>query len=230
MPESSSEFTPKNEVNNKPNTLWRGFTVDPDKLNIEMFNQPLIPGSVSKNDPTKISDGNELGVYMSTNRNMVESSNYTHHRLALFVEAPKYNNKGSITNQISLPQCGILVKINTENLNIRQSQITPQLGIGYNNGHPGEEYITDQIPSKNYQVVRLFLSLSANDSNKLAIDIPENDPESLKTAIEKIKKEYSFRKQEAEKFANFLETIDPKSRLDNFYVQKKWKNYQESNN
>ena len=230
MSESSSEFTPKNEVNNKPDVLWRGFTIDPDKLNIEMFNQPLIPGTVSKDDPTKISDGNELGVYMSTNRNMVESSNYAHRSLGLFIEAPKYNDKGSVTDRICLPQCGVVVKVNTEDLNIRQSQITSQLRIGYNNGHLGDEYIADQIPSKNYQVVKLFLSLSANDSTKLAIDIPNNDPESLKTAIKEIKKEFNSRRQDAEKFAIFLETMDPRNRLDNFYVQKKWKNYQESNN
>jgi len=227
MSESSSEFIPKNEVNNKPNVLWRGFSVDPDKLNIEMFNQPLTYGSVSKDDPAKIGDGNELGVYMSTNRRMVESSNYTHHSLSLSIEAPKYNDKGSITNKIYLPQCGVVVKVDTIGLEVHQPQITSYLKRVYNNGFQGDEYISDQISPKNYKVVKLFLSLSANDPNKLAIDILDNDPESLKKGIEKIKNEFELRKQKATKFANFLETIDPTSRLDDFLVQKKWKNYQE---
>jgi hypothetical protein len=70
MPEPTSQESAINLEISKPEVLWRSFTIDPRELSVDMFRQPLVPGKPSGDDPTKLSDGNELGVYMSTNRDM----------------------------------------------------------------------------------------------------------------------------------------------------------------
>jgi len=72
MPEQES-FTAR-EIKEQPEKLYRSFTVNPENLTVEMLQEILVPGTENEDDPTKIGDGNELGVYMSTNPRMVETS------------------------------------------------------------------------------------------------------------------------------------------------------------
>ena len=74
---AANEVSAMSEIEQKPQTLYRAFTVDPKDLSVESLRQPLIPGASAQDDPTRIGDGNERGVYMSTNRTMVEAA-YAH--------------------------------------------------------------------------------------------------------------------------------------------------------
>jgi len=224
MSESKTESIPNQETKNKPPVLWRGFTVNPNELSIEMFNKPLIPVNFSKEDPTKMLDGNENGVYMSTNKVMSERA-YTNHSLGLFIETPKHYDRGSFVDRIKLPQCGVILEINTKGLNIRTPQITSYLEK--NNGYEGDEYIADEIPPENYRVAKLVLKISANDPEQYNIDVSDN--ENLGEAIIKIKAEFELRKQEAINFKEFLESIGEKAKiLSDHELQKKFDVYKSS--
>lgn len=216
------------EAEQKPETLWRAFTVDPRNLSTENLHQPLIPGTSAEDDPSRIGDGNERGVYMSTNRTMIEAA-YAHTSKGLSVPAPRFSDHGSITDKVTLPQCGVIVEVDTKNLPIRKPNIIPVLRGHYNNGFQGNEYIADVVPPENYKVVCLVLSRYPNDSERFVVDVPDTKPENLKGALEKIQAEFEVRKQEATKFANFLESMNPRQRLDDFRVRTKWQQYQEAN-
>ena len=165
------------EEEKKPELLYRAFTVNPEQLTVEMLSGVLIPGRASEEDPTKIHDGNELGVYMSTNRHMTEQA-YASPSGGLSVKTPEHKDgRGVVTNFIPLPQCGIVVEVRTENLLIRRPEITAALKGVDNNGYEGDEWIADQIPGTEYKIVRLILSRYANDSEKIVVDVGENTKE-----------------------------------------------------
>jgi hypothetical protein len=216
------------ETEQKPKTLWRAFTVDPRNLSTESLHQPLVPGSSAEDDPKRIGDGNERGVYMSTNRTMVEAA-YAHTSKGLSVTAPRFSDHGLITDKVTLPQCGVIVEIDTKNLPIRKPNIIPALQGHYNNGFQGDEYITETVPPENYRVVCLVLSRFANDSERFIVDVPDSKPETVKNALEKIQTEFEVRKQAANKFVSFLESMDSRQRLNDFDVRRKWQQYQEEN-
>ena len=98
-----------------------------------MFEKTLVPNplTISKEDPTKILDGNELGIYMSTNRSMSEWA-YTspEEYTQSFLQTPTYEERMSLHNRIRLPGCGVVLEINTTNLDIRKPQIVSHLRGG----------------------------------------------------------------------------------------------------
>ncbi len=164
---------------------------------------------------------------MSTNRTMVEAA-YAHTSCGLFIPSSRFNDNGSIDSRIILPQCGVIVEIDTKGLVIRKPIIIPVLQGHYNNGYAGDEYIADSVPPEKYRVVRLVLSRWANDSERLVVDIENNSPDSLRGGIEKIQKEFGLREQAAIEFAAFIETLDPSQRLNDFIVRRKWNQYLET--
>ena len=216
----------KIESGNKPEKLYRGFTVNPEALSLQMLKQELVPGTVNEDDPTKIGDGNEIGVYMSTNSTMVESA-YTHSRVSITV--PRYNDRGGITNFITLPACGIVVEVDTSNLAVRPPKITKTLQGVYNNGFQGDEWIADTVPKEAYRVTKLMLSAHANDVNKVVLDINGFNDEQMLEAINTIKNEFSNRKQEALKFKTFLESLPERERLNEFFLKRKYEKYKQNN-
>lgn len=107
------------EIKERPEKLYRSFTVNPEELTMETLRGTLVPGTVSKDDPTKIGDGNELGVYMSTNPHMVEAAYAKGGGGSIHIEVPKYHDGYTIVNHIKLPSCGIMVEVDTAGLEIR---------------------------------------------------------------------------------------------------------------
>jgi len=222
---SGSETVIAGEIEKKPAILWRAFTVDPRNLTPESLRLPLVPGTSKQDDPTRVADGNELGVYMSTNRTMVEAA-YAHTSLGLRVEVPKSNYGVFVNDIITLPQCGIIVQVDTENLNIRKPKITPALRGHYNNGFEGDEYIADEVPPQNYVVTRLVLSRWANDNDREVVDIENpNDPEQVQLAIVKVQQEFQKREQTAQEFARFLNGLEPSQRYNEFNLKRKWQEH-----
>ncbi len=220
-----SEVPVKVESDNRPDVLWRAFTMDPRSLTLFSFRQPLVPGTSAEDDPNRIADGNERGVYMSTNRKMVETA-YAHTSLGLGIQVPHFKDHGSLTNKIALPQCGVVVKIDTKHLAIRKPVIIPSLLAHYNNGFEGDEYIADTVPEGNYQVVRLVLSRWAHDAECLVVDVENpNDPIIMQKTIETIQNAFQQREEEAQRFAAFLKTQEPNLRMNEHLLMKKWLQY-----
>ena len=199
----------------KPEKLFRAFTVHPEELSLEKLREGLVPGNVNKDDPTKIGDGNELGVYMSTNPAMVESAyaagGYSIEGSA--IEVPRHNSANGSTNIIRLPMCGVVYEIDTADLAIRKPEITPALQGVHNNGFEGDEWIADKVPADNCTVKKLILSEYANDRNRMEVDVSGLDDEKFQTAIELVKEKFAKKKAEALKFKEFLESLPEKERF-----------------
>ncbi len=226
----SSIISSSQEKEKKPEKLFRALTVNPEDLSIKKLKDKLVPGNVNESDPTKIGDGNELGVYMSTNQKMVEYS-YARGRGGrdLVIKVPKYNSGYGIINMVRLPSCGLVLEINTDGLDIRKPEITEVLKGVYNNGFEGDEWIADTVPASNYQVKKMILSNGANDRNSIIVDINGTDDLNIQKAIDFVKKEFSKKKKETENFRNFLDGLTDKERMNEYLVKKGWKKYKESN-
>lgn len=145
--------------NNKiPPFLYRGVVIDCDNLpNFKIHNADLLPYGnpiIDKNGRKLIGDGNEFGIYMTDNQNMVYSA-YGNPRNTGTIITPNI----TISRQlIKVPNVGISYKINTLGLDIRKPWITSALRDVYNNGFAGSEYVTDMIPARNYQVTRIRIA------------------------------------------------------------------------
>lgn len=215
------------EKNEKPKLLYRAFTIDPEDLTLDAMTKPLVPGRKNKNDPTKIHDGNELGVYMSTNRLMVETA-YAGTPKGLSIKSPKYHDGYNVRENIPLPQCGVVVEVDTENLSIRKPQIAEVFKSHYNNGWQGDEWIVDEVPGNQYKVVRLIIS-QANESKKFIVDINGPKKEDMEQAIEQIRVELERRKRVANEYRDFLEDTDEKVRMSSLALKNRWEKLKAKN-
>ncbi len=222
-PEAGKQIS---ETETRPKVLYRAFSVDPRKLSPDFFNKPLMPGRVNKDDPTKIGDGNELGVYMSTNRIMSETAYASTNIPGLSIKTEKFNDRGVITDLVEVPVCGVILEIDTKGLDIRKPKIRPELQGVYNNGFDGDEWIADRIPPENYKVIRLKLSTHPNDARKFLVDIDNTNSESLPNGIVQIQKEFNSRYEKAQSFSNFIESLTPQDRRNQFIVSRKWQELQ----
>ncbi len=191
-----------------------------------MFKNPLVMGLSNEEDPTKTLDGNEAGVYMSTNLSMVESTNYGNKSHG-FLETPRYASKYGIESNIPIPGCGVVVEVITKGLDVRKPKISPVLEGHYNNGFEGDEWIADEVPSDHYLPTKFILSLGANDQNKIVVEVSGDDQEDLDRAITEIKIQAAKQRKQADRFKVFLEGLTEQERLNRFVVERKW---QESQN
>lgn len=214
------------EQEKKPEKLFRAVSINPEELSVERLRQQLMPGTVNESDPTKVHDGNELGVYMSTNRIMVESAYAKGGRGVSYLETPTYESSRGMKKNIELPGCGVVYEISTNGLKIRKPEITAVLKGVYNNGFQGDEWIADTVDSQHYRVSKLILSRWANDSDTFTVTVEDTSDESLQKAIETIKQEFSQRRRAAEEFREFLKNMDERSRMNEFKVRREWDKYQ----
>lgn len=204
----------------RPEKLYRGITINPEELTVEKLRQTLVPGTVNSDDPTKINDGNELGVYMSTNVTMVARA-YARGGMGMRrIETPKYMDRGAVANKIDLPSCGVVFEIDTHNLDIREPEITQVLQGVYNNGFIGEEWIADTVPPESVRVCKLILAEHANDANAVVVEVADNSDEALQAAIDSIKEEYGRRKIAAERFREQIEQLTERERLNQFKIDR----------
>lgn len=215
------------ESEKRPEKLYRGFTMHPDELTVEKLKEVLVPGVPNEEDPTKIHDGNELGVYMSTNPRMVETVYARGNGYGTsYVEAPRYNDNGSLSNRIKLPNVALMVEIDTVGLDIRKPEITEYLKGVYNNGFEGDEWIADKVPPEFYNVQKLILSRDVYDKEKLVVTLDDNSDEAIQKAIDEIQEEYDKRREEAEEFSKALEKLTENRRISSAFMQKfkrEWK-------
>lgn len=221
------KFPNSPESESRPEKLFRAITIKPENLTVERLRQPLVPGTVSKDDPSKIGDGNELGVYMSTNPDMVETA-YAKGGLGVdSVPVPPFAGPDGYSQRIPLPSCGVFLEIDTKGLEIRKPQISPVLRGVYNNGFEGQEWIADKISADHFRVKKIMLSRWANDSETFVVDIENSSDEKMQEAIDIIKAEFARRRAAAEEFKSFLEALSDTQRKNRYVVKQEWEKWQE---
>ncbi|MCH7492114.1 hypothetical protein IID19_00790 [Patescibacteria group bacterium] len=214
------------ESEKRPEKLYRAFTVHPDELTVDRLREKLVPGVVNKDDPTKINDGNELGVYMSTNSRMVETAyargggGGTSH-----VDVPKYDDRGAYSTRVNLPNVAIMLEVDTQGLDIRKPVITDYLKLVENNGFEGAEWIADDIKEQFYRVQKLILSRWANDKEKFVVTLDDDSDEALQIAIDTVQEEFAKRKAEAEEFGRMLEALSENQRMTDYGVKIGWEKW-----
>lgn len=198
------------DVDNKPQTLYRGIKIDYNKLKEFMFDgvdlvvnyEPII----DKYGRKTVSDGNEYGVYMTDNLDMVTYAYGDLHHDGISI----HNNLTINNERVLIPDVGVIYKIDTTGLDIRKPFISEQLKGHYNNGFQGEEWITDKVPAHNYSLYRVRIGSDILDD---AEDVEIMDPKNLnKEVFEKVEQ----RKTRLETFADAMEKV-PQTKRNTYY-------------
>ena len=193
-------------MENKPSVLYRGIKVNYNSLQNFKFSgvdlkvnyAPIIDQYGRKT----VTDGNEYGVYMSDNLNMVTSAYGNLHHDGL----PIHNNLSIYNERIMIPSVAVIYQISTEGLDVRKPFISDQLKGHYNNGFQGDEWITDFVPANNYTLYRVRIGGDVlHDAED--IDLSKTDDIS-----EQIKQKLEMRKYRLETFANAMERMSPMKR------------------
>ena len=204
----------------KPNFLYRGISVSAEtfkELEIHGDIEPAAPPMKNEEGKDIVLDGNEYGIYMTTNHSMAADvygnthlmgTTYTPERL--FVD--RYNNP----QYLRYPKVGIVYEIDTQNLAIKKPWISKQLEGHYNNGYGGEEWITTTsetvkkhiIPKESYRITDIVVG---NDflNNRVKLDISNLSDEKIK---EKVLETIERRKVGYDLFLDQVHTYPPEQR------------------
>ena len=184
----------------KPKILYRGIKIDYNHLaNFEFSKVPITLNYepiIDKYGRKTVSDGNEYGIYMTDNLNMVLGAYGSLHNDGIpLTGRPTLNNR-----PILIPSIAIIYEINTDGLDIRKPFITDVLKGHYNNGFEGNEYITDYVPASNYKLYRVRIGGDLLHDEE-DIDLTEKDIKDV------IIKKLEMRRYHLELFANVLKNI-----------------------
>lgn len=185
----------------KPNVLYRGMKINYNDL--QNFQFSLVDLTVNyspiidEHGRKTVTDGNEYGVYMSDNLNMVMSAYGDLHYDGLPID-----NKLVINGKIvKIPSVAVIYQINTDGLEIRKPFISDQLKGHYNNGYEGDEWIADIVPFANYTLYRVRIG---SDILHAAEDI---DLLKVENISEVVKQKLERRKYRLETFVSDMEKI-----------------------
>ena len=147
----------QNGNNVKPKVLYRGIKFSFDKLaEIKLSGVDMVTTSapvIDKDGNKLIGDGNEYGLYMSDNKEMVLGAYGDLHRDEMTIQPDI--TVGSSQEKIGIPKIAITYEIDTQGIDIRMPKISRDMGGHYNNGFAGDEWIADIIPASNYKVIRI---------------------------------------------------------------------------
>lgn len=194
-------------MESKPSVLYRGLKVDYRSLqNFEFSGVDLkvnYAPIIDQYGRKTVIDGNEYGVYMTDNLNMVTSAYGNLHHDGI----PIHNNLLIFNERIMIPSVAVIYQINTVGLNVRKPFISDQLKGHYNNGFSGNEWITDVVPADNYQLYRVRIGADIlHDEEDLDLLNGEDISRQVKLKLE-------MRKYRLETFANAMEKMPPKKRI-----------------
>lgn len=191
------------KISNKPNILYRGVVISYDKLDdfdlegdLVVPYEPIIDGKGEKT----VFDGNEYGVYMTTNQRMVYDVYGNVHGGGKPVQ--KNLTIGDRRIPIAIPDIAISYEIDTDGVSIRQPKITSVLAGHYNNGFSGEEWIADEVPNDKYKVTRVRIGKDVLHDHE---DIPITDD--MNSVKEETKSKIQERKLRLTRFASEIEKI-----------------------
>jgi len=144
--------------NEPPLHLYRGVKLPADALTEDIFNADLTPGSgpiIDEHGRATVADGNEYGVYMTDNPNMVDSVYANPRHGDALPGSPSFNWRHSSQSRVEIPRVGVTHQIDTNGLAVRKPFITGGLQGVYNNGFEGDEWIADRVPAGNHRVTKL---------------------------------------------------------------------------
>lgn len=195
-------------MENKPATLYRGIKIDYNRLQDFQFSgvdlvvnyAPIIDQYGRKT----VGDGNEYGVYMSDNLQLVEEVYGNLHHDGI----PVHDNLAICHERVMIPSVAVIYKINTEGLDIRRPFITRYLTGHYNNGYQGDEWIADAVPAHNYELYRVRIGADIlHDVEDIQLARVENLEETVKQKLE-------ARKARLETFVDAIERLPLTKRND----------------
>ncbi len=136
----------------RPLHLYRGIKLTASNYQEYDFEGdiPLPDKSIINENGLKcVTDGNEFGIYMSSNPDM--AIHYAKPELGSVERTKDSLLIGQERNAIGLPAIGLFMRINTRNIDIKEPYICPTLRGHYNNGFAGKEWIsTEPIPARDF--------------------------------------------------------------------------------
>ena len=204
----------------KPSILYRGISVSAEKFQELEIHDDIVPiAPPQKNEEGKdiVSDGNEYGIYMTTNHLMAKNvygnthmTGSAYSQECLFVD--RYNRQ----QRLFYPQIGVVYEIDTKNLMIKKPWISKQLEGHYNNGFQGDEWITTTseshpnhiIPKSSYHITDVVVG---NDilNDQVVIDISGLSDQQIKSQVVEI---IERRKTGYDLFLEQVHTYPPEQR------------------
>lgn len=180
--------------------LYRGVVIGYNDLkDFKFFGVDLKPYKAPLIDDQgrqTVEDGNEYGLYMTDNKSMVYSAYGSVHN-----GGTKINSSiqiGFPPTSISIPNIGISYKISTKKIEMRKPWIVSHLTGHYNNGFKGDEYITDVVPSGEYEISRIEIGSDFLHASE------ELDVSDIKKAEEELKNKMDMRKYRLELFVDTI--------------------------
>lgn len=217
----SSEQDTKDIV---PEILYRGITLKVEDFEQDNFSTTLKAGSdeIDAKGTHVVSDGNEYGVYMSSNPQMVKTAYYGRSKESLLTEPFVKDLSLGTERSLNLPSVGVFFEIKTEGLEVRKPNMTQQLLGVANNGFVGAEYIADEIPSSNYKIKELCLSEGVYD--KKATVYPIETKEDYENAKQDILKRYNDIKAKRLRFRDEIASLTNDQRYNHRIVSKIYEN------
>lgn len=204
------------DENEVPEYLYRGMCISYEELKNFNFSGvdmklPYEP-YIDEQGRKTVHDGNEYGIYMSDNPQMVTYAygNPTNRGSGVYLEPHiSVENRNDL---IKIPDIGVCYKISTKGLDVREPWIQNALRGVYNNGYNGKEWISDKIPAENYEVMQVMIGQDMiHNEEFIEIDNTKNLKE---RTLEVIKQ----RKARLEIFAQEMSKI-PEARRREFGIE-----------
>jgi hypothetical protein len=201
----------------RPKKLYRGFDIRPNDLSRDIFDQAHTPMESSGIDGERRTDGNEVGVYMSTNPAMVICAYGNGISANSKIDAKRHNTSRGFQDRLLLPGIGIILEIDTEGLDIRK----PKTPMGhYNNGFIGDEWITDKLEATHYRPIRFQVPLPSNRHRGLILDFDGNESPELDSAMAKVNEHYQDVLRETQRKVDEIGILTEKQRGNPFRIER----------
>jgi hypothetical protein len=209
----------ENRMNARPETLYRGFRIDPSALKVSLFDEPHLPLDASLDNPSRRTDGNELGIYMTTNPTMARQA-YASNGKNPRIPTKPYDSGRGILDHIILPAVGIVLKITTEDLTIRRPKIITVWQGHYNNGYAGDEWITDELPPSTYHAIFMDSSRFRGDPHARKLEFDGREPTILASAVADVRAHCESERRLHEEIAHQINTLTDAQRMNPFVMKR----------
>ncbi len=191
-------------------TLYRGMRFDREQFENYRFQGDLTPPPdyVMKDGVKCVTDGNEYGIYMSTNKNMVEDA---YGDVGLHDCTPLSGDRMAVGMDrcpVGMPSISVVMEIDTNGLDIKEPWIDPQLKGHYNNGYQGQELISrEAIPITNISYSNVIIGPDLLHNKTELGNMPASKIHDV------VKRELEGRERSLERMHEFLSKEDPNTLL-----------------
>lgn len=143
-----------------PKTLYRGMRLSMEQLLSYSFTRNVgMPSEFFYNESGMkcVRDGNEYGIYMTDNENMVDSA-YGNVSVFDTVDMDHSVRIGMDGKCVGMPMVGVKMEVSTEGLSVKEPYICQEMMGHYNNGFQGKEWIsTEDIPLQNLKYTKVVV-------------------------------------------------------------------------